>query len=55
MTSFTQFLNQDLEQGKVNGGCKIIGKKGLKNASSNVYSRLEFGKISRKDLVRKKM
>ena len=48
MTSFSPILNQDLEQGKLNGGRKFSE---INNTSSNVRNRLKFGKISRKDLL----
>ena len=44
MTSFTQILNQGLEQGKLMAP-QIVGNRAPKNVSSNVRKTLKFGKI----------
>ena len=51
--SFSQILNQDLEQGKLMAAVNSRNK-GPKTISSNVRNRLKFGKISRKDLLLRK-
>ena len=54
MTSFTQILNQGLEQGKLMAP-QIVGNRAPKNVSSNVRKTLKFGKIFRADLLCTKM
>ena len=43
MTSFSPILNPDLEQGKLMAA--VNSRKGPKNMSYTVHSRLKFGKI----------
>lgn len=49
-TLFSQTYNIDLEQGKLMAALNSQ-KKGPKTRSSNVHNRLNFGEISKKDLL----
>ena len=48
--SFSQILDQDLEQGKLMAALNS-GNQGPKTACSNFRNRLKFGKISRRNLL----
>ena len=52
--SFSQILNQDLEQEKLMAAANSRNK-GSETASSNVRNRLQFGKMSTRNLLCTKM
>ena len=55
MTSFTPILNEELEQGKLIAALNSRNLRSKQNTRCNVRNRLQFGKMSRKDLLCTKM